>query len=61
VTADVGQLHDLEAIGEKAKALGCLKHYSIHAKEEFAQDHVFRSIKTTGLYEEKAANVENLE
>jgi len=35
-TADVDQRHDLEAIGEKAKTLGFLKHYSIHAKEEFA-------------------------
>jgi len=53
VTVDVGQRDDLKAIGEKAKALGVLKHYSIYAKEEFAQDYVFPSIKANGLYEEK--------
>ena len=53
VTVDVGQRDDLKAIGEKAKALGVLKHYSICAKEEFAQDYVFPSIRANGLYEEK--------
>jgi len=53
VTVDVGQRDDLKAIGEKAKTLGVLKHYSIYAKEEFAQDFVFPSIKANGLYEEK--------
>jgi len=53
VTVDVGQRDDLKAIGEKAKTLEVLKHYSIDAKEEFAQDYVFPSIKANGLYEEK--------
>ena len=53
VTVDVGQRDDLEAIGEKAKTLGVLKHYSVYAKDEFAQDYVFPSIKANGLYEDK--------
>ena len=53
VTLDVGQKEDFRAIGEKAKSLGVLKHYSIDAKEEFARHYVFPAIKANALYEGK--------
>ena len=53
VTLDVGQKEDFRAIGEKAKSLGVLKHYSIDAKEEFARHYVFLAIKANALYEGK--------
>ena len=53
VTLDVGQKEDFRAIGEKAKSLGVLKHYSIGAKEEFATHYVFPAIKANALYEGK--------
>ena len=53
VTVDVGQREDLSEIGEKAKRLGVLKHYSIDGKKEFASNYVFKSIKANALYEEK--------
>ena len=53
VTLDVGQQEDLEPIGEKAKNLGAIKHYSIDAKEEFVKNYVFPAIKANALYEGK--------
>jgi argininosuccinate synthase len=53
VTVDVGQQEDLSEIGEKAKRLGVLKHYSIDGKKEFVTDYVFKSIRANALYEEK--------
>jgi argininosuccinate synthase len=53
VTADVGQQEDLKEVEEKAKKLGVLAHYSIDAREEFARDYVFPSIKANALYEGK--------
>jgi argininosuccinate synthase len=53
VTLDVGQKEDLDAAEKKAKNLGVLKHYSIDAKEEFAENYVFPAIKANALYEGK--------
>jgi len=53
VTVDVGQGKDLNAIAERAKKLGAIKHYSIDAKEEFAKEYIFPAIKANALYEEK--------
>ena len=53
VTLDVGQHEDLRAIEKKAKDLGALKHYSIDAKDEFAEKYVFPAIKANALYEGK--------
>ena len=53
VTVDVGQQEDLSAIGEKAKGLGVLKHYTIDGKKEFVTNYAFQSIKANALYEEK--------
>jgi len=53
VTLDVGQQGDLKSIEEKAKNLGVKKHFSIDAKKEFVNNHVFPAIKANALYEEK--------
>jgi len=53
VTVDVGQQEDIKAAGEKAKKLGALKHFSIDAKDEFAQEYIFPAIKANALYEGK--------
>lgn len=50
VTLDVGQGKDLDVIEEKAWKLGVLNHYSIDAKEEFAEKYVFPAIKANALY-----------
>jgi len=53
LTLDIGQQGDLKEIEEKAKSLGAKKHYSIDAKEEFVDNHVFPAIKANALYEGK--------
>jgi argininosuccinate synthase len=53
VTLDVGQKEDLNAIEEKAKKLGVLKHYSLDTKQEFVEKYVFPAVKANALYEEK--------
>ncbi len=53
VTVDVGQQEDLAEIGKKAQKLGVLKHFSIDAKDEFAQDYIFPAVKANALYEGK--------
>lgn len=53
VTADVGQNDELKAIEEKAKEMGVIEHYTIDAKDEFANDYVSGCIKANGLYEDK--------
>jgi argininosuccinate synthase len=50
LTIDVGQGRDVEAIREKAEAIGAVKHYTIDAKREFAEDYVFPAIKANALY-----------
>jgi argininosuccinate synthase len=50
-TVDVGQQEDLAGIGERAKKIGAVSHYQMDAKEEFAKDFVFKSIKANSLYE----------
>ncbi len=52
-TINVGQPEDLTEVGEKAKKLGVLKHYSIEAEEEFATKYIFPAIKANALYEGK--------
>jgi argininosuccinate synthase len=53
VTVDVGQQEDIKAAEKKAEKLGVLKHFSIDAKDEFAQDYIFPAIKANALYEGK--------
>lgn len=50
---DVGQQEDIEMAAKKAEKLGVLKHFSIDAKDEFAQDYIFPAIKANALYEGK--------
>ena len=50
-TIDVGQpAEDIKIAEEKAKALGT-EHYTIDARDEFAQDFIFPAIKANGDYE----------
>lgn len=51
VTVDVGQpLEDIRQASEKAKAMGT-EHYTVDAKEEFAKEYCFASVKANGYYE----------
>jgi len=51
VTVDVGQpAEDIEVASEKARALGT-EHYTVDAKAEFVQNHIFPAIKANGDYE----------
>jgi argininosuccinate synthase len=51
VTVDVGQpAEDVREAAEKAKAMGT-EHYTVDAKEEFARDYCFASIRANGYYE----------
>lgn len=51
VTVDVGQpREDIMEAAEKAKKLGT-EHYTVDAKEEFARDFCFSSLKANGDYQ----------
>lgn len=51
VTVDVGQpKEDIQQAAEKAKILGT-EHYTVDAKEEFARDYCFQSLKANGDYQ----------
>ena len=51
VTVDVGQpAEDIAQAAEKAKAMNT-EHYTVDAKEEFARDYCFASIKANGYYQ----------
>jgi argininosuccinate synthase len=51
--ADVGQGEDLEALAEKAKAIGASKVYVEDLRSEFVRDFVFSAIKAGARYEGK--------
>jgi argininosuccinate synthase len=51
--ADVGQGEDLEALAEKAKAIGASKVYVEDLRAEFVRDFVFSAIKAGARYEGK--------
>ena len=49
---DVGQPEDeIERPASAADKIGVLKHYTIDAKDEFAEDFIFKGIKANALYE----------
>ncbi|MCC6445544.1 MAG: argininosuccinate synthase [Armatimonadetes bacterium] len=51
VTVDVGQpAEDVQVAADKAKALGT-EHYTVDAKAEFVEKHIFPAIKANGDYE----------
>src|SRR4051812_3328197 len=51
VTIDVGQPEDdIADAAQKAKAMGT-EHYTVDAKEEFARDYCFASLKANGDYQ----------
>ncbi len=49
---DVGQPEEeIERPASAADKIGSSKHYTIDAKEEFAEDFIFRAIKANAIYE----------
>lgn len=49
---DVGQPEEeIERPASAADKIGVLKHYTIDAKDEFAEDFIFKAIKANALYE----------
>ncbi len=53
VTVDVGQQDDFGELEERAYKAGAIKHYTIDAKEEFAENYILQGIKANALYEGK--------
>lgn len=51
VTVDVGQQENLEAIAARAKSIGVKSHYSIDARDEFAEEYISRAIKANAMYD----------
>ena len=51
VTVDVGQSADFSEIEKRAYRAGAAKHYTIDAKEEFANEYIARAILMNGMYE----------
>ena len=51
VTVDVGQDEDFKEIEEKAYRSGAVKHYTVDAKQRFADEFVAMAIKANALYE----------
>jgi argininosuccinate synthase len=49
---DVGQPEEeIERPASAADKIGVLKHYTVDAKDEFAEDFIFQAIKANALYE----------
>ncbi len=53
LTVDVGQEDDFEEIEQRAYKIGAVKHYTIDAKDEFAEKYISKAIKANALYEGK--------
>ncbi|NPB00614.1 MAG: argininosuccinate synthase [Crenarchaeota archaeon] len=53
VTVDVGQEDDFREIEERAYRIGAVKHYTVDAKEEFANKYIAQAIKANAFYEGK--------
>src|ERR1051325_6703078 len=50
-TVDCGQEDDFEAIKQKSKMLGAIKHVNVDSKKEFVEKYVSKSIGANGLYQ----------
>ncbi|MFP3211794.1 MAG: argininosuccinate synthase [Thermoproteus sp.] len=53
VTVDVGQEEDFSEVEERAYRAGAVKHYTIDAKREFAEEYVGRAVLMNAMYEGK--------
>ncbi|MFP3250889.1 MAG: argininosuccinate synthase [Thermoproteus sp.] len=53
VTVDVGQEEDFSEVEERAYGAGAVKHYTIDAKREFAEEYVGRAVLMNAMYEGK--------
>lgn len=51
LTVDVGQGKDVEAIRQKAMAIGAVKAITIDAQEEFIRDFAFPTLRAGAVYE----------
>ncbi|MCX6695417.1 MAG: argininosuccinate synthase, partial [Candidatus Altiarchaeota archaeon] len=51
--ADLGQNEDLDAVRQKALAIGAKKVYIEDLKDEFVVDFVFKALKSNAIYESK--------
>lgn len=51
VTVDVGQEEDFAEIESRAYKAGAVRHYTVDAKREFAEEYVGRAIMMNGMYE----------
>jgi len=50
---DVGQEEDFSEVEERAYGAGAVKHYTIDAKREFAEEYVGRAVLMNAMYEGK--------
>jgi argininosuccinate synthase len=53
VTLDLGQGGDLEAIRDRALALGAARAHVLDLREEFARAHILPALKADALYEDR--------
>lgn len=53
VTVDVGQDDDFAELEDRAYKAGAVKHYTLDAKEEFAEKYILKGIKANALYQGK--------
>lgn len=51
VTLDLGQRHDLEAVRDRALAIGAVRAHVIDGREEFARDYVLPALRAGALYD----------
>jgi argininosuccinate synthase len=53
VTLDLGQGGDLEAVRDRALALGAARAHVLDLREEFARAHILPALKADALYEDR--------
>src|SRR5580692_6773326 len=51
VSVDLGQGRQLEEVRDRALASGAVRAHVLDAREEFARDHVLRSLRADAIYE----------
>jgi argininosuccinate synthase len=53
VTLDLGQGGDLEAVRDRALALGAARAHVLDLREEFARDYILAALRADALYEDR--------
>ena len=54
VTMDLGQGRELEAVRDRALAIGALRAHVLDLREEFAHDFVLPALKADALYDDRS-------